>query len=101
MAFTLGHAPDRLNVILIAGSDFASSLKRKDGVAWPVVEISLDFGSTEWPATVVDDVASWDVDQDDVDLLIAARPRGVKLWYVEGERRLLWAQGDVDVRRSS
>lgn len=102
MAFTLGSAPDTLKVVLVKGADFVSTLTRKDGTDWPVdTEVVLEFKTTSpvsWSATLTGSSAMWNVDQADVDALIAAKPRSVKLWYVEGEVRLLWAQGDLDIR---
>lgn len=106
MAFTLGQAPDTLRVTLVGGADFVSSLRRKDGTPWPAnSSLKLAFSPTtgsvvEWAATFANAVAIWDVDQVDVDALIALKPRVVRLWYSEGDLRLLWAQGDIDIRRS-
>lgn len=95
MTFTLGQAPEKLTVVLVAGADFVSSLDRSDGEPWPDVEISLDFGTAVWPATLDGASARWNVDQADVDALLATRPRSVRLWYVDGPTRLLWAQGAI------
>lgn len=95
MTFTLGYTPEKFRLVITAGSDFYAPLTRSDGVPWPAgCQLVLDFDNgTTWPATLQGANATWDVDQDDVDALIATRPRKVRLWYVEGETRLLWAQG--------
>jgi hypothetical protein len=104
MPLELGSVPETLRVILVRGADFVSTLRRKDGSPWPVgSQIILEFQragapSYEWAAATNGALAVWDVDQQDVDAVIAGRVRGVKLWYVEGGLRLLWAQGDIDVR---
>lgn len=96
---TLGMTPDRLKVILVADADFLASLRRKDDADWPQSQVILDFGAIEWPATIQASTAVWNVNEDDVNALIEARPREVRLWYIEGDQRILWALGDVEIQR--
>lgn len=101
MSVVLGSVPQTLKVVLVPGADFVSILRRQDGLNWPVADLILEFLTdpiTEWTADIVGAVATWNIDQNDVDELLALKPRGVKLWYVEGDLRLLWAQGEVDRR---
>lgn len=101
MTFTLGYTPEKFKLVLAAGADFFSALTRSDGQPWPVgSELILDFAGAapSWTATLSGATATWDVDQADVDALIAARPRKVRLFYVDGEARLLWAVGALDVK---
>lgn len=95
MSFTLGYTPEKFKLALTAGSDFFSALTRSDGASWPDgTQLVLEFDTgASWPAALSGATATWDIDQDVVDAVIAARPRKVRLWYVDGETRLLWAQG--------
>lgn len=97
MTFTLGYTPEKFKVIVAAGADFYAALTRSDDTDWPASSVlTLDFGEgTLWEATLSGATAQWNVDQVDVDVLIARRPRGVKLWYVDGATRLLWAHGSL------
>lgn len=96
MAFTLGFAPEKFDVDVSAGADFYSSLRRKDGTDWAATaQVILDFGVgiNPWVATLTGPVATWDIDQAVVDAVIAAKPKKVRLWYVDGGTRLLWGSG--------
>lgn len=101
---TLGTVPQVLKVILVEHADFVASMRRSDGQSWPDgASLSLQFtlkegGPTIWEASFASAVASWDVDRDVVDALVASKPRAVRLWYEEGELQALWAQGEIDVR---
>lgn len=97
MSFTLGFTPEKFKLVVAAGSDFYASLVRSDGNDWSdSAELILDFadGAT-WTADLSGATATWDVDQDDVDVVIALKPKKVRLWYVDGETRTLWAQGSL------
>lgn len=102
MAFALGTQPEKLTIQLSPRSDFVAVIQRSDGQDWAAgTEVFLEFETTtdpiSWPATISGTDASWNVDEADVDTLIATRPRKARLWYVEGEVRLLWAAGGVKV----
>jgi len=100
MAFTLGSAPEKFKVVVSAGSDFFSALTRSDGQPWPDgAELIIDFGDAApaWHAALAGATATWAVDEADVDALIAAKPKKVRLFYVDGDTRLLWAQGALAV----
>lgn len=110
MTFTLGFAPENFSVLLSAGSDFVAALRRSDNTAWPAgITLTLDFGAVtnpatpdadpvpvQWAATLNGPTATWDVDETQVALALLATK--VRLWYVEGETRLLWASGAVKVK---
>lgn len=100
MTFTMGYAPQDFLVVLAHGSDFATSLRRTDGADWPTgLAVSIDFSTGEsWAAQVDGSLISWSVDAAVVDAVIAAAPDAVRLWYVDGLTRLLWARGKVSVR---
>lgn len=95
MTFTLGYTPEKFKLIVASGSDFFSSLRRSDDTDWPESSlVTLDFGNEmQWDATLDGPTATWDVDQAEVAAVIAAKPKKVRLWYVDGEVRLLWASG--------
>jgi len=107
MTLVLGQGPLALRVVLVTGADFVSALKRSDSTDWEVgtaIELEIrtrdENGDTvyeSWPAAIAGDTAEWNLDLADVNAVIAARPSTVRLWYVLGELRLLWAQGDVEV----
>ncbi len=106
--FQMGQPPESLRVVLVAGADFVTQLRRKDGTPWPVgsdlylaFSFSASSGQTpvRWDAAFSGDVAAWNVDHLEVDALIAKRPSVARLWYVEDPLELLWAQGDLDIRR--
>lgn len=103
MALVLGSTPEELRVTLVRGADFVSTLRRKDGSNWPAgSQVLLEFikstpPNVEWSATISTSTVVWNVDQVEVDALIAVKARAVKLWYVEGGLRLLWAQGEIEV----
>lgn len=100
MAVKLGLTPEQLTVILTRDADFVAVMRRSDGTPWESgVELSLDFGTAgQWPATLTADKAEWQVDAAVVNTLLDARPRGVRLWYVNGTTKLLWASGSIDKR---
>lgn len=100
---TLGSVPQMLKVILTKNADFVASMKKADNTSWPSAQLFLQFEIKDaspivWQASFSGAVASWNVDLVDVNALLAAKPRGVKLWYDEGDYEALWAQGEIDVR---
>lgn len=101
----LGAVPKNLKVPLIAGADFVAALRRKDDVPWPgTTVIRLEFvmpdtsNNVTWDAAIDGAVATWNFDKADVDAVLAAVSVAVKLWYIDGDVELLWAQGEVDPR---
>lgn len=103
MTVTLGSVAQGLAVNLTLHADFVCAMRRSDGQDWPESVVSLEFQVRDgepvtWNATLSGDTAQWNVDQDEVDALIEMRPRAVRLWYIQGELRLLWAQGEVEQR---
>lgn len=99
MTLTFGYTPQELRVVLSRGASFSSSLRRSDGEAWPAgLQLSLDFDGAVWPADLNGPVASWTRSADEVDAVLTAGPNTVRLWYVAGDRKLLWATGQVSVR---
>lgn len=99
----LGKKALALEVSLYREADFVDSLQREDGTPWPVgstltLQITLGDNSTvSWPATYAGDTARWNVDKVEVMAAINARPKAVRLWYVEDDADLLWGQGKVKV----
>lgn len=101
MSFTLGVEPESFTLILSAGADFVSTIVATDGDPWGAVDVSLifdDADETTWTATVDTDELRWNVDKAEVDTLLAARPKHVRLFYVDGTTDLLWANGRVSER---
>lgn len=99
MSVILGRPPEKLKVTVSPGSIFASSIRRADGQSWREgVQLVLDFGTVEWTAQTSGDLALWGESAAEVDAMLATRPRGVKLWYVDGDTRVLWASGSLDRR---
>jgi hypothetical protein len=101
MTFTMGYAPQDFLVVLTPGADFVSALARPDEAAWdPGLRLTLDLGPDhQWDAELSGQTATWLVDSEDVDAALASNPSSARLWYVDGETRLLWAVGRVSVRR--
>jgi len=92
---TLGAVPIPLTVHLSRGSDFSCVLHSNSG-DWPdSAEITLEVGTETWTAELAGPDATFTVDQDDVDTAIAAGPRHVRLWYTDGELRLLWGYANA------
>ena len=98
MSVDLGLRPDTLTVTLQAGAGFTSALTNTAG-DWATGDtISLRFSTgQEWFAAITGPTASWDVAHADVDAVIAANPRHVGLWYVNGAAVACWARGTVTV----
>ena len=101
---SLGAAPLQLTVTLVRGADFVQQLTRKDGTPWPTdAQVTLelihaDTANTRWDATLSESTAVWNVDTAEVEATIAKRIRGAKLWYVQGELKVLWGMGDADIQ---
>ena len=108
MAITLGFQPDRLQVKLSRFGDFTGALIYDDGDPdtpneWPVgVIIELRFYATEksttvmasWPATIVDDRASWHVDKAVTGQLLDDGNDKARLFYDDGAgTEFEWAVG--------
>jgi len=86
---------------LAAEADFFATLVRNDGVTWPdgvTVEIAID-DNDPWPAVLNGPRAVWEVDETDVATVIEASPKKARLYYTEGDVRVLWASGPVVVTR--
>lgn len=99
MTFTLGYKPEKFKVEMSANSDFTAALVRSNGTDWPAGStLSLSFeGGQDFAAALDGTTATWLIDEADVNALIAIKPKSVKLWYVEGSTRLLWAIGSLTV----
>ncbi|VXC09174.1 hypothetical protein [Aeromicrobium sp. 9AM] len=96
MSITLGNQPDSLQVVLTRDADFVSTLTNSDGDWSPTCTIELRIGDdTVWPATIVDNVASFDVDKVAVNDLLEDGATKVRLFYTDGAADLCWAKGSV------
>lgn len=100
MTFRLGYAPQDFLVLLTPGADFVASLRRTDEEPWPDgLVLTIDLGGPhQWVAELAGQEASWDVDAEAVDAALAASPSKARLWYTQGDTRLLWATGRVSTR---
>lgn len=96
----LGYSPTSMTLALAEGSDFVTTLVSQDG-DWPgTAVITIEVGSDTWTATLATNEARFNVDQVDVDAVIAERPNRFRLWYTDGGTRLLWGTGPVTVSRA-
>lgn len=99
MSVKLGYSPASMTLTLTEGGDFVTTLVSQDG-DWPVTAvISIEVGAATWIATLSTNEARFNVDQIEVDAVVAEEPRSFSLWYVDGETRLLWGRGPVVVVR--
>lgn len=102
MSITLGRVPEKLKVPVTRDGNFAASFRRADGENWPAeVSLVLDFGSVEWVSETDGASIGWRKTGDEVNALLATRPRGVQLWYRDSSGaggQVLWASGDVSER---
>lgn len=93
---TLGHHPETLLLVLVSDADFVTTLTNSDGDWSPTAQIELRIGDDiVWPATIADDVATFDVDKVAVNQAIASDNDRVRLFYVDGTADLCWAKGKV------
>lgn len=100
MSFTMGYTPQECTVVLTPGADFVCTLSRVDSQPWPAgLQLTLQLGTHQWDAELSGDLATWVVDQELVDAALADDPQHARLWYVDGDTRLLWAAGRVQVQR--
>lgn len=101
MTFTLGYKPEKFKLDLSPGSDFFAGLERDDDTDWPDgSEVTLEVvGGESFPADLAGPVASWEIDEVQVDEIIDLKPKKIKLWYVEGTTRLLWGIGTLVVTK--
>lgn len=109
MSISLGFSPDRLTVKLSRFGDFTAALIYDDGDpatpnVWPDgVVIELRFYATKtstsveasWPATIVDDSASWHILKAATAAVLDARNTQARLFYALDGTELEWAIGDV------
>lgn len=94
----LGFSPVSMTLALANSADFVTTLQSQDGDFPTSAAISIEVGTSTWTATIVGNEARFNVDQTEVDVVIAQSPRHFRLWYVDGETRLLWGSGTVLVR---
>jgi hypothetical protein len=95
MTVALGSAPESMRLVLTSGADFICTIVSNDG-DWPsgaVIAIETEY--TVWTATIVGPEARFNVDKDEVDALIAQKPRRFRLAYAEGTADLVWGSGLV------
>lgn len=96
----LGYSPTHMTLTLAEGGDFVTTLVSQDG-DWPATAvITIEVGTAEWTATLVDNEARFSVDQVEVDAVIAESAKTFRLWYTDGDTRLLWGSGPVTVSRA-
>jgi predicted ThiF/HesA family dinucleotide-utilizing enzyme len=94
---TLGSAPASMSLLLVPGADFVCTLVSQDGT-WPATAaIAIEVADATWEATVSGTDAVFNVDQAQVNAVIAQDPNRFKLWYTDGTTRLLWGSGLVSV----
>lgn len=95
-AITLGNEPEQLRVVLVRDGDFVSTLTNADGNWSPTAVIDLRIGDlVVWPATIVGDVAAFDVDKVAVNQVLDDQVSKVSLFYTDGTADLCWARGTV------
>jgi hypothetical protein len=96
----LGYSPTSMTLALAQGGDFVTTLVSQDG-NWPgTAVITIEVADATWTATLVTNEARFNVDQADVDAVIAKNPSKFRLWYTDGATRLLWGTGPVTVSRA-
>jgi hypothetical protein len=96
---TLGVVPKSMNLLLVPGADWVCNL-RSQGDPWPATAvITIEIADTVWTATISDTTATFNIDQTEVDAIIALGPTRFSLWYTDGPSRLPWATGPVRVHR--
>lgn len=98
MVVSLGNVPEKLKVVVSRDANFVAGIRRVTGTWAAGVELILDFGNVEWTAEITDALALWAKTPADVNLMLASRPRGVQLWFVDPAgvgARILWASGDL------
>lgn len=96
VSITLGRDPDDLIVRLPRGANWWATLRRTDGVDWPVGSVcQLRFNSgVMWPAVFVGDEIRFSEVAANVNA-VAVR-QGVDLVYTDGTTPdILWARGKV------
>lgn len=102
---TLGSKPLPLTITLARGGSFTTTLKSSEDYPLDIV-INLQFYKTTsltdtpivWPALILDDEATWDLDPEDVTEVITGKYRSARLHYVEADGSILvWGSGEVDV----
>lgn len=94
MAIDMTSSLDRLLLNLVRDSDFVRVIETTAGETFPAgAQLILDFGATEWPATVTSTEARWEVDKATVNALIPT-VGGCVLRYVHGTVDLVWAACD-------
>lgn len=101
MTFKLGYKPEKFTFEVSPGSDFFGGLEREDGTDWPAgsqVELEV-VGGESFDAALTGAVASWVIDETKVDEIIALKPKKIRIWYIEGETRLVWAIGSLAVSK--
>lgn len=96
-----GFEPYPITVVVAAGSVFSTALQSSE--PWPpTTRIALRFlracpGDEEpvldWPASLDDQYATWDVPAGEVDELVSSGARVAHLFYND----TLWGKGRVDV----
>lgn len=98
-SIVLGVKPLHLIVDLTQNADFTSTLKNVDGNWSPTAEIQLRFGYGDdtimWAANISGDLAIFDIDDEQVNALLATRIRNAKLFYIDGDVEVAWGVGDV------
>lgn len=98
-SFSLGQTPHQMTLELAADTDFIAVLRRTDGADWDVgTAIEVAIGDEVWPAAISGPNATWEVDEVDVNALIATNPKKARLYYSLGTQKVLWASGPVVVR---
>ena len=103
----LGVTPQQITVALVGDADFTCTLESVDAAGNPlafppgtVVQLILAGGTgpaVTWTAAMAGNLATFTVDQVQVDATIAAGHKDARLVYVNGEDRLPWGSGRVAV----
>lgn len=103
MALTLGTKPEGLRVYLNPGADLMFSIRSVSSPWAPSIRLVLEIGTMQFEAKISSprwDIATFIIDQDEVDAALAQSDLTAKLWYIdpvdgtrESEVRLLLAKG--------
>lgn len=103
MAITLGQAQLPFTVLLAEGADFVATITYDDGDYPGGLSVDLKFDDpddTVWPATIVGDTLTWDVDKAEVATLISGDPKRAIVTWTDGALDLIWMRGRVSISRS-
>jgi hypothetical protein len=101
-ALTIGPEPGELRLRLLRGADFDATLVLTDVndtevefTAGDVVHLVIE--EHDYPATMAGPLATWHLDNDDVDTLLDERVAAARVELRRGTATVLWFTGMVNL----